>query len=138
MTQTVKNVSLGLGLAVLTAGVLGTGVQVTSAYQGDPTVTSPNYSVDRHEAMEQAFADGDYEAWKELMGGKGRVAEMVTAENFDEFTHAHELALAGDLEGAQEIRRELGLGQGQRHGQGVGTGVGTGKMQQRSHQNFNR
>lgn len=138
MTQTMKNASLGLGVAVLTMGALGMGMQVASAYQGDPTVTGPNYSADRHEAMEQAFADGDYEAWKELMDGKGRVAEIVTDENFDEFARAHELAEAGDLEGAQEIRQELGLGQGQRHGQGDGTGAGAGKMQQRLHQNFNK
>jgi hypothetical protein len=138
MTQTMKNASLGLGVAVLTMGVLGMGMQVASAYQGDPTVTGPNYSADRHEAMEQAFADGDYEAWKELMDGKGRVAEMVTDENFDEFARAHELAETGDLEGAQEIRQELGLSQGQRHSQGDGTGAGTGRMQQRLHQNLNK
>lgn len=138
MTQTMKNASLGLGVAVLTAGVLGMGLQAASAYQGDPSVTGPNYSADRHEAMQQAFADGDYEAWKELMDGKGRIAEMVTEENFTEFARAHELALVGDLEGAQEIRQELGLGQGQRHGQGDGTGAGAGKMQQRIHQNLNR
>lgn len=138
MTETMKNVSVGLGIAVLTAGVLGMGMQVVSAYQGDPNVTGPNYSADRHEAMEQAFEDVDYEAWKELMNGKGRVAEMVTAGNFDEFARAHELAEAGDLEGAQEIRQELGLGQGQRHGQGGGTGAESDKLQQRLHQNLNR
>ncbi len=138
MTQTMKNASLGLGVAVLTMGVLGMGMQVASAYQGDPTVTGPNYSADRHEAMEQAFADGDYEVWKELMDGKGLVAEMVTDENFDEFARAHELAEAGNLEEAQEIRQELGLSQGQRHCQGDGTGAGTGRMQQRLHQNPNK
>lgn len=131
-----KHVSLGICVAVLTAGVLGMGLQAASAYQGDPSVTGPNYSADRHEAMQQAFADGNYEAWKELMDGKGRVAEMVTEENFTEFAHAHELALAGDLEGAREIRQELGLTQGLRRGNGEGAGAG--KMQQRLHQNLNR
>lgn len=136
MTQTMKHVSLGICVAVLTAGVLGMGLQAASAYQGDPSVTGPNYSADRHEAMQQAFADGNYEAWKELMDGKGRVAEMVTEENFTSFARAHELALEGDIEGAREIRQELGLTQGLRHGNGEGAGAG--KMQQRLHQNLNR
>jgi hypothetical protein len=138
MTQNKKNVSLGLGVAVLTAGIIGIGLQAASAYQGDLSVTGPNYSADRHEAMQQAFAEDDYEAWKELMDGKGHVVEMVTKENFTEFARAHELALAGDIEGAREIRQELGLGQGQRHGQGDRTGAGAGKMQQRHHQNLIR
>jgi len=100
-----KKITLGLGVAVLAVGVLGMGMQAASAYQGDPTVTGPNYSTDRHEAMEQAFENEDYDAWKEVMDGKGRAAEMVTAENFGQFARAHKLALEGDLESAQEIRQ---------------------------------
>lgn len=131
MTQTMKNVSLGFGIAMLTVGVFGIGLQVASAYQGDPSVTGPNYSADRHGAMQQAFADRDYETWKELMDGKGRITEVINEKNFAEFARAHELALAGDIEGAREIRQELGLG----HGKGNGTGAG--KLQLRLHQNLN-
>ncbi len=138
MTQNMKSVSLGLGVAVLSVGVLGMGMQAASAYQGNPTVTGPNYSDERHEAMEQAFENEDYDAWKEMMNGKGRITEMVTALNFDEFARVHELALEGDLEGAQEIRQKLGFGQGQRHGKADGIGAGEGKMQQRHYQNLNR
>ncbi len=133
-----KNILLVFGITILTAGVLGMSLQVASAYQGDPSVTGPNYSADRHEAMEQAFADGDYEAWRELMNGRGRVLEMVTADNFNEFARAHELAEAGNIEGALEIRQELGLGQGQRSGYGHSTRVGAGKMQHRFQQNLDR
>ncbi len=35
----------------------------TEAYRGDPNVKGPNYSQERHEAMEKAFEKKDYEAW---------------------------------------------------------------------------
>jgi hypothetical protein len=103
-----------------------TGLVATSfAYQGNPTVKGPNYSPERHEAMEQAFANRDYNAWKELMNGRGRVSQVINEENFARFAEAHELAENGDLEGAKKIREELGLGQGGRfHGAGKGYGRG--------------
>ena len=104
-----------LGLATLgiamTAGVASVG-----AYQGDYTVEGPNCTPERHEAMEVAFDTTDYNSWFELMGDKGRVAEVVTEDNFAEFALAHSLAKTGDYEGAQEIRQDLGLrgGNGER------------------------
>lgn len=98
------------------------------AYQGDPSTQGPNYSTEQHDAMQAAMDNNDYDAWAELMAGHGHVADMVTAENFDRFVEAHNLALAGDLEGAKAIRTELGLGNmdgsGQRQGHGAGNGSG--------------
>ncbi len=65
---------------------------------------------ERHEAMEQAMEDGDYEAWKELHGGRGRITSVITADNFDTFVSMHEAMESGDTERAQELREELGLG----------------------------
>lgn len=93
------------------------------AYRGDPSVKGPNYTVERHDAMEKAFETGDYTAWKNLMAGKGRVTEVVTKENFATFAKAHELAESGKLEEAGVIRRSLGLGQMN----GAGTGMGMGR-----------
>ncbi len=103
------------------------------AYQGDPSVEGPDHSPERHDAMEQAFETNDYNAWKDLMAGKGRVAQVVNADNFDRFAEAHALAENGDLEGSKAIRAELGLGlkdgsgqgQGQKGG-GQGNGAGNG------------
>ena len=122
-----KNKKLTIGAAALTAVIVTVGFAASSfAYQGDPNVQGPNYTPERHEAMEQAFETGDYNAWKELMSGKGRVTQVVNEGNFVQFAEAHELAENGDLEGAKEIRAELGLGQGSK-GQGMKGGQGKGQ-----------
>lgn len=120
--------ALILGGTILTLGVLTFGTQKAYAYQGDPGVQGPNCSDERHEAMTQAFENYDYNAWKELMDGKGRVTEVITEENFARFVEAHNLALSGDIDGADAIRTELGLGTGEgyRNGQGLRDGSGDG------------
>jgi len=98
-------------------------ISMVFAYQGDYSVKGPNYSEDRHEAMEQAFEDLDYETWYDLMTQDGRhprVVDVVTEDNFATFVEAHEAAEAGDLETAKQLRSELGLnnGQGPKDGSG--------------------
>jgi len=112
------------------------GVSLVAAYQGDSSVQGPNYSEDRHEAMTQAFADGDYDAWVALMAENGRhsrVMEVVNEGNFAVFAEAYEARMAGDLEKAAELRAELGLnnGVGPKDGSGFGGGKGMkqGSMQ---------
>lgn len=94
------------------------------AYQGDPTVKGPNYTEERHTAMTQAFEKNDYQAWKTLMSGRGRVSQVVTEQNFARFAEAHRLALQGKTEETKQIRAELGLGlhNGSGNGQGMGRG----------------
>jgi len=97
--------------ALVLAGVMGLmAANSALAYQGDPAKRGPNYSAERHEAMEKAFENKDYEAWKNLMQGKGRVTQVITKENFAKFVEAHELAEQGKIAEAQKIREELGLG----------------------------
>ncbi len=112
-----------LTIAVIAAVVFGgvvTSTDTASAYRGDPAVKGPNYSEERHEAMEKAFEAKDYKAWKNLMQGKGRVSQVITKDNFAKFAEAHELAEQGKLEEARKIRQELGLGL--RNGSGHGMG----------------
>jgi hypothetical protein len=97
-----------LGLVITTLVVSS----MASAYQGDPNVQGPNFDPIRHESMMEAFENNDYSAWAELHDGRGKMSEVVTEDNFDRFTAMHELMLAGDKDGAQEIREELGLGKG--------------------------
>jgi hypothetical protein len=106
------------------------------AYREDPSVQGPDYSAERHEAMENAFETGNYKAWSALMEGKGRVIQVVNADNFAQFAEAHKLAKEGKLEEAKAIRAELGLGlkdgsgkgQGQRGGgKGFGQKNGIGR-----------
>jgi hypothetical protein len=113
--------SLVLGLAVV---MIGAGSQVW-AYRGDPTARGEDCAPERHSAMEQAFGSLDYEAWVELMQERGRVTEVITEENFDRFAEMHRLKTEGDIDGAQAIAQELGLGQ--RSGNGEGRGMGHGK-----------
>lgn len=96
------------------------------AYQGDYTKKGPNYTAERHEAMEKAFANNDYSAWKNLMQGRGRVTQVVNQNNFSKFAKAHKLAEQGKYAEANAIREELGLRTN--NGQKIGAGFGRGIM----------
>ncbi len=121
-----RNIVLGLGVLALILGVGGMMATSAGAYMGDPAVKGPNYSQERHIAMEKAFETGDYTAWSKLMNGKGRVTQVINKDNFAKFAEAHELAEKGDKAGAAKIRAELGLGLKDGSGQGKGNGAGRG------------
>ena len=118
------NKKITIGAAALVAIIASAGFAMsTFAYQGDPSVKGPNYSEERHEAMLNAFENKDYNAWKEAREGvgKGRIMDQINEENFSKFAEMRELRLAGDEDGANALRAELGLGQGMmRHGHGKG------------------
>lgn len=103
------------------------------AYQGDPTVEGPDYSSERHVIMEEAFETNDYATWAGQMTDKGRITQMITAENFSLFAEAHALAKSGDLDGSKALRAELGLGlndgEGKKNGDKSGSGNGQGQSQ---------
>ena len=103
---------MGLLITTLTVSTM------VSAYQGDPNVQSPNYDPIRHEAMIEAIDNKDYDTWAELHNGRGRLSEVITVDNFDQFIAMHELMLAGDKDAAEEIREDLGLGIGRGQGNG--------------------
>ncbi|MEN7982132.1 MAG: hypothetical protein ABFQ65_01660 [Nanoarchaeota archaeon] len=118
-------------------GILGIvallGMSMVFAYQGDSNVKGPYYSEDRHEAMEEIFETGDYDAWVVLMTESGRhprILDIVTEENFEVFVEAHEAMENGNMELAHELRAELGLGQGRMIGKGVGLKDGSGMNRQ--------
>ncbi len=117
-----------LGATAFMLGTLIVSPKLVGAYQGDPSVQGPDCTPERHEAMEQAFESNDYNAWKELMSGKGRVTQVVTEENFARFAEAHQLAQEGKLDEARQIRQELGLGMGGHKGSGDGQGFGGQNM----------
>ena len=121
-----KKVILGLGTLALVLGVSGAITSTANAYRGDPSVKGPNYSVERHTAMEKAFETNDYLAWKNLMSNQGKVTQIINKDNYAKFAEAHKLAEKGDLEGAKKIRQELGLGLKNGSPQGMGNGFGKG------------
>lgn len=104
-----KKTILGLGALALVLGVAVISTSSALAYRGAPSVKGPNYSMERHTAMEKAFENTDYSAWKNLMQNRGRVTQVITKENFEKFAEAHELMEDGKVEEAKKIRQELGL-----------------------------
>ena len=101
------------------------GISMVFAYQGDPNIQGPNFSEERHEAMQDVFETGDYGAWVVLMTEDGRhprIVEVVTENNFDDFVEARN---SGSL---KEFRESLGLGLGQmKNGNGETLGNSQGK-----------
>jgi len=118
--------SILLGLVATAIGGVAIAPHTVLAYRGDPTAQGPNYTEERHAAMEKAFEAKDYDAWKTLMVGRGRARQVVNAENFAKFAEAHELAEQGKITEANKIRAELGLGQ--QNGSGMGQGMGYGRI----------
>lgn len=123
MNKTLLIIS-GLTLGIVTVLTLNSKVL---AYRGDASVQGPNYSAERHEQMTSALDSNDYQAWYELMQNRGRIAQVVTPENFEKFVEMHRLRTEGDLEGANVIRAELGLGQALRDGSGRENRMGYGR-----------
>lgn len=117
-----KKHTLALGAAIVAISALALQPAVTEAYRGDPEAKGPNYTVERHEAMQQAFQNRDYNAWRNLMQGRGRITQVINESNFDRLVEAHQLALDGKTEEARQIRVELGVGQGHGYGRGMQLG----------------
>ena len=112
------------GLAVVMMGVFA--VSSVMAYQGDYSKKGPAYLPERHTAMIEAMDGNNYEAWNELMADRGRITQVINAENFAQFAEARQLGEAGDIAGADAIRQELGIRTS--NGERVGAGYGRGRM----------
>ena len=115
-------------LAVVMMGAFA--ISSAMAYQGDYSKQGPAYSPERHSAMEEAMDNNNYEMWSELMADRGRITEVINEDNFARFAEARRLAHSGDLEGADAIRKELGLRthNGEKVRAGYGEKQGHGKM----------
>jgi len=103
------------------------------AYRGDNSIQGPNASPERHEVMQQAFENLDYELWYQEMSKvnpNSRVLQVVNEDNFDIFVEAKN---TDDVEKSQELRAQLGLnnGQGSKNGSGH-MGQGRGKRMQQN------
>jgi len=120
-------------LSVFALGIVALlGVSLVAAYQGDYSVKGSDYSEDRHEAMENAFDNLDYNAWVALMTTSGRhprVLDVVTEDNFVTFVEAHDAMEDGDFDRAAELRADLGLNNGMGPKNGTGFGGGKGMKQ---------
>jgi len=125
--MTIKKTALTLGATALVLGGLFTIPSAVGAYKGDPGVEGPDCIEERHQEMEQAFENNDFQAWSNLMQGKGKVIQVVNEGNFARFAEAHKLAEEGKVDEAKQIRTELGLGLGNGSGNGQEQGGGQGQ-----------
>lgn len=122
-----KKIILSISVIAIGAALALTAFNAAEAYQGDYTQKGPNYTADRHVAMEKAFDNNDYEAWKNLMSGKGQVTRVINKDNFKQFAEAHKLAEQGKYSEADTIRQNLGLKtKGNQTGSNQGRGLGRG------------
>lgn len=147
--ETKRNIKKIIGgvMAVFTVGIIAT-AGLASAYQGNPGEQGPNFDADLHDLKVDAFDSGDFDIWKDLMEqqeNSGRVLDVVNAENFNQFVEAHNAALEGDFEVANQLRSELGLNDGvgpkdgsghKGGGQGKGQGQGQNRMNSGSQIDF--
>lgn len=112
-----------IALSLSALALIGTGgvmfADQVFGYRGD---TAQSYREERHKSMITVIENKDYEAWKNLMGDRRRVTEVINKDNFGKFAEMHSLILAGETAEADLIREELGLpkpGEG-RIGKGMG------------------
>ena len=113
-----KKIILG-GLTVVMATALATGSVYASPNEFANKKDNKHTAIQqqdkddllvRHEAMEKAFANNDYNAWKELMKNReGRVVSVINAANFPKFAEAHRLISAGKFEEGKKILTDLGV-----------------------------
>lgn len=81
----------------------------------------------KRQAIEDALANNDYQAWVQAVGSDCPLLEKITADNFSRLVEAYQLKQqAGDLMGqARQIREQLGL-KGLQSGKGEFRGFGKG------------
>ncbi|PLX20643.1 hypothetical protein C0584_05380 [Candidatus Parcubacteria bacterium] len=93
------------GIIAISAIVATFGVTaITSAHFG-------GYGLDeeQRDAVEAAIEDGDYGTWKSIQNSIPRITDLITEDNFSEYSEMHNLMQSGDFEEAEVLREELGL-----------------------------
>lgn len=119
-----KNIVLSISALIISGFAIMAIANSVFAYQGDSSKKGPNYTEERHAAMEKAFESNDYAAWKNQMQGRGRVTQVINEGNFAKFSQMHELMDEGKTAEANAIRTELGLGTGGGQKGCAGSGAG--------------
>jgi len=92
----------------------------------------PHHTAEEREAIREAALNGDYATWYNLVAVDGELPEflqVINEGNFARYQEMHQL-----MDGAKNIREELGLekphngkqGKGLGRGNGMGRGMGMG------------
>ena len=64
---------------------------------------------EQRDALKTAVEEGDYNSWKEIHETLPKVADLITENNFDQYSEMHNLIQEGNFEEADAIREKLGL-----------------------------
>lgn len=134
-----RNKLIALGtLAIALLAVIAFTTKDADAYRGDYTQVGPNHTEEREARMIEIFDSVDedlvkaYDEWVAFMTEDGRTPGVLdkidTADKFETFVEAKELAQEGNVEEANQKRAELGLGQGDGQMKRNGNGEGQGTM----------
>lgn len=112
-------------MAVMALFVIGMLSLSVFAYKGNPNVKGPNYNEELHEQLEAALEAKNFNSWLKIrqennLPMKGKIFQVINAENFDKYVELHNAQKNGDIETVSKIRAELGLGQGQMKKMGNG------------------
>jgi len=92
--------------AVITTGVVVGGVSYARGELGKMGI--PHHP-EEHQAVEEAIANNDYEAWLAAVGEENKLIEIITEENFPLLVEIYNLKQEGKYEEAREIWQELGI-----------------------------
>jgi hypothetical protein len=85
-----------IGAPALTYGVMTLRARIALSIQ------------DRNNKLEQAIEANDYDTWYDVIGDK-TLKEKITRENFSDYVLSYKMLKIGDVEGANAIKRTLGL-----------------------------
>ncbi len=58
-------------------------------------------------AILEAFENGDYESWRQIISAKGEVYGAISEEDFNKFVKARQAARSGDYEQAINLSAEV-------------------------------
>ncbi|MEA2112541.1 MAG: hypothetical protein U9P50_01040 [Patescibacteria group bacterium] len=127
-----KEKVIGLGLLSLFL-IAGVSTVFANGYGGGVDREARQATMEEHKAqMGEIFENGTYSDWvnfsnqnleEKISGMRERHTErmsQITSENWEGFTEAHRLMIAGDVDGAKAIFEELGIEK--RMGKGMGEG----------------
>lgn len=104
-----KYKQVAITLAILTS-ILTSGIASAYAYDGkyQKNRKRKNVSIEKQEKILETFENGDYFAWREMVGEKSDIVQVVTKDQFDKFVKARDLARSTNYDEALAISRELG------------------------------
>jgi hypothetical protein len=90
---------------LLTAGIYPFGVKQVRATVS--TTRQRGDSAEQQKQILEAFEQGDYQAWKNLVASNGVLEQVITQADFDQFILARNMVRSGQYEASLPISSDL-------------------------------